>query len=90
MAICDLGCPVEARSATGDTALHVMTKKFRYDCALGLMIRGADAGALDSAGNSSVHMAIEVNNDCTLLGYIGCYYFLMSSLNGRLGVVVVI
>ncbi|KAJ8030489.1 85/88 kDa calcium-independent phospholipase A2 [Holothuria leucospilota] len=53
---------LNARSRTGDTALHIMIKRQRMDCCLQLLIAGADADICDNEGNSPLHTAAMLNN----------------------------
>ena len=48
----EAGCVVDARNFAGDTALHVMAKHDRLDCALALITHGADINCRDNAGNT--------------------------------------
>lgn len=73
LALCDLGCPIDSRSKTGETALHIAVSRNRYDCAMGLVIRGADAAAVNNKGYSALHLAVEV-----------CVYALQSIINSVL------
>lgn len=41
----DIGCDLNARNSTGDTALHVVADKRRLDSLIWLLIEGADVNA---------------------------------------------
>ena len=50
--VCESGCVIDAKNFAGDTALHVMAKHDRLDCALALILHGADINQRDNAGNT--------------------------------------
>lgn len=58
--LADLGCNLEAPNTDGETALHIMVKRNRLECVMGLLSRGADASAKGCHSNTTLHMAIEV------------------------------
>ena len=54
------GAIVNAKNFAGDTALHVMVRHDRLDCALALVTHGADINCADAKGNTPLHLAVEL------------------------------
>jgi calcium-independent phospholipase A2 len=57
MALVELGCMIDARNFSGQTALHVMVQRDRFECVVALLSCGADPNLVDSTGNSPLHIA---------------------------------
>lgn len=55
------GCDIDALNAENDTALHIMIRRQRIDCASTLLVLGASANLIGSGGNNPLHLAIEVS-----------------------------
>ncbi|KAJ8030488.1 85/88 kDa calcium-independent phospholipase A2 [Holothuria leucospilota] len=53
---------LDTRSNTGDTALHIMVKRQRFECFMGLLLAGAHPDIPDNEGNSPLHTACKLNN----------------------------
>lgn len=53
---------INATSKTGDTALQIMTKRLRMDCALLLLCSGADPNIQGQGGDTPLHIAARHNN----------------------------
>ena len=52
-------CCVDARNFCGQTALHVMVQRERFDCVVALLSRGgADPNLTDAVGNTPLHEAL--------------------------------
>jgi len=47
----ELGCSINARNFNGETALHVMVQRDRFECIVALLSHGADPNPLDNNGN---------------------------------------
>lgn len=56
------GCLIDARNFNGQTALHVMVKRDRFECVVTLLSFGADPNLVDSSGNSALHLAATHGN----------------------------
>lgn len=54
------GCAVNYHSKTGETALHILTKKGRFEAAMVLLTHGADANLKGQDGNTALHLAMKV------------------------------
>lgn len=59
-ALCDFGCNIEAVNKQNETGLMVMVKNSLFDCAMGLLAKGANADIRDGNGNSPLHKAVEI------------------------------
>ena len=57
MALVELGCLIDARNFSGQTALHVMVQRDRFECVVALLSCGADPNLVDSSGNAPLHLA---------------------------------
>uniref|UniRef100_A0A672ZKJ5 phospholipase A2 n=1 Tax=Sphaeramia orbicularis TaxID=375764 RepID=A0A672ZKJ5_9TELE len=55
----DKGCPVNYLSKTGESALHILTKKGRFEAAMVLLINGANANLQGQDGNTALHLAMK-------------------------------
>ena len=62
IALVDLGCSIEERNFSGQTALHVMVQRDRFECIVALLSRGADPNVVDKSGNSPLHYAAGLGN----------------------------
>jgi len=54
------GANLDATNNSGETALHVMIRRNKFDCVLGLLAKSASAEVKGFNGDSALHMAIEV------------------------------
>ena len=62
IALVELGCCIEERNFSGQTALHVMVQRDRFECIVTLLSRGADPNVVDKDGNSPLHYAATLGN----------------------------
>lgn len=62
IALIELGCFIDARNFSGQTALQVMVQRDRFDCVVSLLSYGADPNLVDSSGNSPLHVAAGAGN----------------------------
>ncbi|KAM4650612.1 85/88 kDa calcium-independent phospholipase A2 isoform 2-T3 [Discoglossus pictus] len=53
------GCKVNSVSKTGETSLHIMVKRDRFECAMVLLTHGADPNAKGEHGNTPLHLAMK-------------------------------
>ena len=67
--LADMGADVNAQNQDDDTALHVMLRRERLDCAISLLVQGASANIVGSGGNNALHLAIEVRARVSGLRY---------------------
>lgn len=58
------GCAVNYLSKTGESALHILTRKGRFEAAMVLLTHGANANLKGQDGNTALHLAMKV---CVLL-----------------------
>ncbi|XP_022668967.1 85/88 kDa calcium-independent phospholipase A2-like isoform X2 [Varroa jacobsoni] len=58
----DIGCDLNARNSTGDTALHVVADKRRLDSLIWLLIEGADVNAKGNNDDTPLHVAVRGSN----------------------------
>lgn len=54
------GCKVNYLSKTGESPLHIMTKKGRFEAAMVLLTHGANANLKGQDGNTALHLAMKV------------------------------
>lgn len=47
-------------SKTGESPLHILTKKDRFEAAMVLLTHGADANVRGPDGNTALHLAMKV------------------------------
>lgn len=59
---------INATSKTGDTALHIMVKRLRMECAQILLVWGADPNVRGQGGDTALHMAARVSFEI----YVAC------------------
>lgn len=57
----DNGCAVNYLSNTGESALHILTKKGRFEAAMVLLTHGANANLKGQDGNTALHLAMKVS-----------------------------
>lgn len=60
----DHGCSTNYLSKTGESALHILTKRGRYEAAMTLLIHGADSNMKGQDGNTALHLAMKVHLTC--------------------------
>ncbi|KAL4647833.1 85/88 kDa calcium-independent phospholipase A2 isoform X2 [Arapaima gigas] len=56
------GCSVNYLSKTGESPLHILTKKGRFDAAMVLLTHGADANLRGEGGNTALHLAMKMDH----------------------------
>lgn len=56
----ECGCDVNYLSGTGESALHILTKKGRFEAAMVLLTHGANANLKGQEGNTALHLAMKV------------------------------
>lgn len=54
------GCAVNYLSKTGESPLHILTKKGRFEAAMVLLTHGANANLKGQDGNTALHLAMKV------------------------------
>lgn len=54
------GCAVNYLSKTGESPLHIMTKRGRFEAAMVLLTHGANANLKGQDGNTALHLAMKV------------------------------
>lgn len=54
------GCEVNYLSKTGESPLHILTKKGRFEAAMVLLTHGANANLKGQDGNTALHLAMKV------------------------------
>lgn len=57
----DHGCSVNYLSKTGESPLHILTKKGRYEATMILLTHGADPNIKGQEGNTALHLAMKVD-----------------------------
>ncbi|KAJ8406694.1 hypothetical protein AAFF_G00296100 [Aldrovandia affinis] len=55
------GCLVNYLSKTGESALHVLTRRGRFDAAMVLLTHGADPNLRGQDGNTALHLAMKMD-----------------------------
>uniref|UniRef100_A0A8C5FXU7 Uncharacterized protein n=1 Tax=Gouania willdenowi TaxID=441366 RepID=A0A8C5FXU7_GOUWI len=55
-------CSVNYLSKTGESALHILTKRGRFKAAMVLLTHGADANLKDQDGNTALHLAMKMDH----------------------------
>ncbi|XP_031419425.1 85/88 kDa calcium-independent phospholipase A2 [Clupea harengus] len=58
----DRGCNVNYLSKTGESPLHIMTKKDRFEAAMVLLTHGGDPNILGPDGNTALHLAMKLDH----------------------------
>ncbi|XP_024114982.1 85/88 kDa calcium-independent phospholipase A2 isoform X2 [Oryzias melastigma] len=56
------GCDVNYLSNTGESALHILTKKGRFEAAMVLLTHGANANLKGQDGNTALHLAMKMDH----------------------------
>ncbi|XP_070684354.1 85/88 kDa calcium-independent phospholipase A2 isoform X2 [Pempheris klunzingeri] len=56
------GCAVNYLSKTGESALHILTKKGRFEAAMVLLTHGANANLKGQNGNTALHLAMKMDH----------------------------
>lgn len=54
------GANLDAVNSYGETALHAMIRRDKFDCVIGLLAKGANAAVKGSSGDNALHLAVEV------------------------------
>ncbi|XP_041959745.1 85/88 kDa calcium-independent phospholipase A2 isoform X2 [Alosa sapidissima] len=58
----DRGCNVNYLSKTGESPLHILTKKDRFEAAMVLLTHGGDANIRGPDGNTALHLAMKLDH----------------------------
>ncbi|CAJ1054099.1 85/88 kDa calcium-independent phospholipase A2 isoform X2 [Xyrichtys novacula] len=58
----DHGCAVNYLSKTGESALHILTKRGRFEAAMVLLTHGANANLKGHDGNTALHLAMKLDH----------------------------
>ncbi|XP_023814610.1 85/88 kDa calcium-independent phospholipase A2 isoform X1 [Oryzias latipes] len=58
----ECGCDVNYLSGTGESALHILTKKGRFEAAMVLLTHGANANLKGQEGNTALHLAMKMDH----------------------------
>ncbi|XP_014824496.1 PREDICTED: 85/88 kDa calcium-independent phospholipase A2 isoform X2 [Poecilia mexicana] len=66
----DRGCEINYLSKTGESALHVLTKKGRFEAAMVLLTHGANANLKGQDGNTALHLAMKMDHMELIKGLI--------------------
>ncbi|XP_041641871.1 85/88 kDa calcium-independent phospholipase A2 isoform X2 [Cheilinus undulatus] len=56
------GCAVNYLSKTGESPLHILTKKGRFEAAMVLLTHGANANLKGQDGNTALHLAMKMDH----------------------------
>ncbi|XP_061086903.1 85/88 kDa calcium-independent phospholipase A2 isoform X4 [Conger conger] len=56
------GCTVNYLSKTGESALHILTKRGRFEAAMVLLTHGGDANLRGQDGNTALHLAMKMDH----------------------------
>uniref|UniRef100_H3C3E8 phospholipase A2 n=1 Tax=Tetraodon nigroviridis TaxID=99883 RepID=H3C3E8_TETNG len=56
------GCEINYLSKTGESPLHIMTKKGRFEAAMVLLTHGANANLKGQDGNTALHLAMKLDH----------------------------
>ncbi|XP_042605072.1 85/88 kDa calcium-independent phospholipase A2-like isoform X2 [Cyprinus carpio] len=57
----DRGCNVNYLSKTGESPLHILTKRGRFEAAMTLLTHGADPNIKGQDGNTALHLAMKLD-----------------------------
>ncbi|XP_032419331.1 85/88 kDa calcium-independent phospholipase A2 isoform X1 [Xiphophorus hellerii] len=66
----DRGCEINYLSKTGESALHVLTKKGHFEAAMVLLTHGANANLKGQDGNTALHLAMKMDHMELIKGLI--------------------
>ncbi|XP_041839207.1 85/88 kDa calcium-independent phospholipase A2 isoform X2 [Melanotaenia boesemani] len=58
----DHSCEVNYLSKTGESPLHILTKKHRFEASMVLLTHGADANLKGQDGNTALHLAMKMDH----------------------------
>ncbi|KAM9493755.1 85/88 kDa calcium-independent phospholipase A2 isoform 2-T2 [Clarias gariepinus] len=58
----DRGCSLNYLSKTGESPLHILTKKGRYEAAMTLLTHGANPNIKGENGNTALHLAMKLDH----------------------------
>ncbi|KAM4585219.1 85/88 kDa calcium-independent phospholipase A2 isoform 1-T2 [Odontesthes bonariensis] len=58
----ECGCQVNYLSKTGESALHILTKKGRFEAAMVLLTHGGNANLKGQDGNTALHLAMKMDH----------------------------
>ncbi|KAM6940278.1 85/88 kDa calcium-independent phospholipase A2 [Xenentodon cancila] len=58
----ECGCEINYLSKTGESALHILTKKGRFEAAMVLLTHGANANLKGQDGNTALHLAMKLDH----------------------------
>ncbi|KAL7833987.1 hypothetical protein AOLI_G00289470 [Acnodon oligacanthus] len=58
----DRGCNVNYLSKTGESPLHILTKRGRFEAAMTLLTHGADPNIKGEDGNTALHLAMKLDH----------------------------
>lgn len=58
----DHGCAINYLSKTGESALHILTKKGRFEAAMVLLTHGANSNLKGQDGNTALHLAMKLDH----------------------------
>lgn len=56
------GCAVNHLSKTGESSLHILTKKGRFEASMVLLTHGANANLKGQDGNTALHLAMKMDH----------------------------
>ncbi|XP_054459946.1 85/88 kDa calcium-independent phospholipase A2 isoform X1 [Anoplopoma fimbria] len=56
------GCAVNYLSKTGESALHILTRRGRFEAAMVLLTHGANANLRGQDGNTALHLAMKMDH----------------------------
>ncbi|XP_053275231.1 85/88 kDa calcium-independent phospholipase A2 isoform X1 [Pleuronectes platessa] len=56
------GCAVNYLSKTGESALHILTKRGRFEASMVLLTHGANANLKGQDGNTALHLAMKMDH----------------------------
>uniref|UniRef100_A0A8C1RFU7 phospholipase A2 n=1 Tax=Cyprinus carpio TaxID=7962 RepID=A0A8C1RFU7_CYPCA len=58
----DRGCNINYLSKTGESPLHILTKRGRFEAAMTLLTHGADPNIKGQDGNTALHLAMKLDH----------------------------
>lgn len=68
----DRGCSLNYLSKTGESPLHILTKRGRYEAAMTLLTHGANPNIKGENGNTALHLAMKVQPTSVCVCVFGC------------------